>query len=119
MDYHCSNCNEIVGEAALERTEERDPFATGDHFYVEVALACPACHSEDVAECVACECGNNPTLDGFDDCAACILSGQYSHTSDYDAGDFHDAHTWLRQNDPANLCLIEEQQARIIDRGRP
>lgn len=112
MFYHCENCNEMVGQAALERTEETDPFGTGDLHHVEVALACPACHSEHVAECTPCECGDNPALDGFDDCAACILSGQYSHLTEYDAGDFHDAREWMRTNDPAGLCAFDEHYGR-------
>ncbi len=110
--YVCNGCREIAGEAAMVRSETADPFATGDTWYAEISLTCPACESDDVAECVPCDCNRNPALDGFDDCAACMLNGEYSHNSEYDAGDFFEARTWLQKNDPAELCFIEENQRR-------
>lgn len=117
--FWCHDCETFHAEHALTRSEDRDPFGTGDAWYVEVCVACPDCGSDEVEELVACDCGKQPPLDGFDDCAVCILTDQYTHTKDYDAGDIHDAREHMAKFHPAELCAIEEQIARTICRGRP
>lgn len=117
--HQCTNCRAVYrSQDELDSEVVTDPYCTGDS-PDEIYLTCPACHSDCIDDIYLCECGDEQTLDGYDDCAPCILQEKYSHTTEYDAGHFHDAHVWMQNHDPAGLCAIEEQQARTIDRGRP
>lgn len=112
---HCNSCN-LTGLAGdFNFTTEVDPFGTGDS-PSEITITCPDCNSDDVEwDAIVCECGEALPVEGYDDCAACILLDQYSHNSDYDAEAIADARKAL----PADqLCMIDEQIARTIDRGR-
>lgn len=118
--HQCTNCLTVYD--SLDECDQEtvtDPYCTGDS-PAEVYVTCPKCYSDCIDDIWLCDaCDKAPTLDGYEDCAVCILTQQYSHTTEYDAGHFHDAHVWMRANDPGTLCLIEENQARTIDRGRP
>jgi hypothetical protein len=112
---HCRTCNHVGNAGDFPITIEADPFATGDS-PAEVLASCPECRSDDVEwDAIVCECGEALPVEGYDDCAACILLDQYSHNSDYDAEAIADARKALPEE---ALCMIDEQIARTIDRGR-
>lgn len=112
---HCTNCDTVALAGDFSFHIERDPFCTGDS-PDEIVYTCPHCHSDEVEfDVVACDCGEALPLDGYDDCAACILLDQYTHTREYDAEARADARAALPE---ADLVNIEEQIARTIDRGR-
>lgn len=115
-NYMCNACDLIVPEGDIGKREERDPFATGDSWYAENVLYCTSCGSEDVEEFVGCDtCDLGKPVDGYDDCASCILLDQYCHTKLYEPVDYGNARESLTESE---LCMIEEQINRTLDRGR-
>lgn len=112
---HCPNCDTVALAGDFSMHIDRDPYGTGDS-PDEVVYTCPSCHSDQVEfDVMACNCGDALPVDGYEDCATCILLDQYAHTTEYDANAYTDARAALA---PAELCAIEEQIARTIDRGR-
>lgn len=116
--HYCNTCETFVED--LRRCVESDPFGTGDSWYTETVYKCRTCGSDDIEELAPCDaCGVALPLDGFDDCARCVLTDQYSHNKTYDADDYVAARVILRRQDPTALLMIDEDIARTIDRGRP
>ena len=115
QQFYCRNCAAFIREHLLEVTHHYNPFATGDHTYCELEQRCPDCRSDELEPMEPCEaCASEVPLEGLDDCALCILRDQYSHTTNYDAGDHQAASEWLQANRPGDLSMLEE----IADRRR-
>lgn len=93
--HQCTNCEAVLEAADLDRHTITDPYGTGDS-PDEIHTSCPHCYSDCIDDIYLCEtCEARPTLDGFEDCAVCILAGAHSHTTLYDAGDHEDARRFL------------------------
>lgn len=66
-------CGKLWEDDELKHEVIHDVFATGDYWNTEIAVSCPACHSDYIEEVVMCHtCGEFETLDGFDDCQTCV-----------------------------------------------
>ena len=113
----CNKCNLISREPDMPATTLHDPYGTGDSPSVD-EVYCP-CGSDDIEEVLLCDCGNAALIDGFDDCARCILTDQYTHTIEYDDDAYAEARKQMAVIDPHGLQMIDDEIARIVDRGRP
>jgi hypothetical protein len=112
----CTACNftDLAGEFGMNLVA--DPYCTGDS-PDEIELTCPKCHSTDVEwDVVVCDgCEAAEPVEGYDDCATCILLDQYSHNKIYDATDREFARSTLTDSE---RCAIDDRIADTIDRGR-
>lgn len=86
--FKCTDCQKIVDEDDINIQVDSDPYGTGDVWHSERRYVSPCCRAdvEEISLCDACQ--EAETLDGYDDCAACILSGKHSHTTTYTEEDF-------------------------------
>lgn len=112
---HCRTCDTVDLAGSFDFTIERDPYCTGDS-PDEIHYRC-GCGSDDVEwDVIPCDsCEEAMPVEGFDDCAACILLDRYTHTKGYDQTDAEYARESCTE---AQLVAIDEQIARTIDRGR-
>ncbi len=97
MEFYCHDCKAFTGDP--KRHVESDPFMTGDSWYTETTYRCVECNGEDIEEMVACECcGDALPLDGYDDCAKCIICDMTSHAKIYEPIDYERARSFLHEN---------------------
>lgn len=84
--YKCDRCGDVVDWYVAE--DRNECIFGGDRFEpAEYRMTCPCGGEYD--EFVPCDsCDQNEPLDGYDDCAECILADRYSHTKIYDPIDY-------------------------------